>query len=58
MQLPFGMVVAVLYHMIILQLNPYLRKEDDALAQLAQVEIFLLILAGDVFYTLDVPVFE
>ena len=48
-QLPFGMGVAIVYLMAILLFNPYLRKEDDALAMLCQNLIFLLMLAGYFF---------
>ena len=48
-QLPVGMGVAILYLMAILLFNPYLRKEDDALAMLCQNLIFLLMLAGYFF---------
>ena len=53
-QLPVGEAVCVLYLIVILVLNPYLRRGDDLLHLFAQVEIFLLIMAGDVVYNLDV----
>ncbi len=53
-QLPVGMVVAITYYIIILRVNPYLRSDDDALHCLAQTELFLLLLAGDVFASLNV----
>lgn len=46
--MPVGICAAVLYLCILLHVNPYTRKQDDALALLAQVEIFLLLLSGNV----------
>jgi len=50
LQMPFGMVVAMSYLVLILLRSPYYRKGDDRLHQLAQVELFLLLLAGYIFY--------
>jgi len=49
-QLPVGMVVAIIYMVILLRLHPYIRPEDDTLQLLAQTEIYLLLLAGSIFY--------
>jgi len=49
-QIPFGMVICMSYVMIILVRKPYHRKGDDRLSLFAQVEIFLLMLAGFVFF--------
>ena len=49
LQLPFGMVFAVLYLMVLLVAKPYVRKGDDRLHLFAQLEIFVILLAGYVF---------
>jgi len=49
MQMPAGMVLVCLYLMTLLVWSPYLRKGDDRLAQIAQVEILMLLVAGHVF---------
>jgi len=49
-QMPVGMVVCTLYTMAILVRKPYYRKGDDRLHMFAQVELFLLMLAGFVFF--------
>jgi len=49
-QMPIGMVVAILYAILILLRKPYFRKGDDRLHLFAQVELFLLMTAGYVFY--------
>lgn len=48
-QLPIGMSAVVLYLMLLLYLSPYLRKHDDILHALVQVEILLIIMVGFVF---------
>jgi len=48
--MPVGMTVAVGYLIIILLKQPYFRKGDDRLHMLAQIELFLLQLAGYIFY--------
>lgn len=53
-QISVGMSVVILYLLILLLLNPYLRKDDDVLHLFAQIEIFLLLLAGHVFYNMPV----
>jgi hypothetical protein len=53
-QLPLGMCVVAVFTFGLLHFQPYLRQEDDLLALFAQVEIFLFLLAGDVFFHLDV----
>lgn len=45
-QMGVGMIVVVLYMCAILLLVPYVRQGDDQLQLLAQIEIFLLLLAG------------
>ena len=49
-QLPVGMVVAFLYMVELLRTNPYLLADDDKLHILAQTEIVLLLMAGNIFY--------
>jgi C4-dicarboxylate-specific signal transduction histidine kinase len=44
------MAVAGLYFIILMRVNPYVRTDDDQLHSLAQTEILLLLLAGNVFY--------
>jgi hypothetical protein len=44
------MVFAIVYLICLLRVNPYIRRDDDQLHMLAQTEIFLLLLAGNVFY--------
>lgn len=51
-QLPFGMAVTTFFTIMLLFFNPYMRNEDDLLQLFAQVEIYLLLLAGLVFYQL------
>jgi len=51
-QLQLGMVICTLYTVLLLYFSPYLRHEDDLLALFAQVEIYLLLLAGLVYYNL------
>ena len=57
-QLPVGMSVAILYMILILVTNPYLRRTDDKLALLAQTEIFMLLCAGWIFYNLPVNAYN
>jgi hypothetical protein len=57
-QLSIGMLVVMTYTIIILRMNPYLQKADDKLHLLANVEIFLLLLAGAVFYEMDTVTFS
>jgi hypothetical protein len=49
-QLSVGMVAVTTYTVIILWTNPYLRPSDDKLHLLANVEILLFLMAGNVFY--------
>jgi hypothetical protein len=49
-QLPVAMVASTIYTMVILVKKPYYRKGDDRLHLYAQVEIFLLLLAGYAFF--------
>jgi len=51
----WGMVIVWIYTVIILLRKPYYRKGDDRLALYAQVEIFLILLAGHIFYGFDTP---
>jgi hypothetical protein len=48
-QLPMGTVVLLIYLVFLLHFNPYIRKGDDALHLLAQVELILLMMAGNCF---------
>jgi len=57
-QLPVGMAVAVLYIIALLWYHPYLRHTDDTLHLLAQIEIFLLLAAGNLFYYLPVQAYD
>ena len=57
-QLPLGMCIVAVYTWSLLFFTPYLRQEDDLLALFAQVEIFLFLLAGYLFYTLDVAEYD
>lgn len=52
-QLPVGMSVAILYLIVLLQVDPYIRKSNDVLHMLCQIEIFLLLMAGNVIYNQD-----
>lgn len=52
-QLPVGMSAAIVYLMILLRINPYIRKTNDGLHMMAQIEIFLLLMAGNVIYNQD-----
>jgi hypothetical protein len=57
-QLPIGMCIVIGYLIIHLRLNPYLRPSDDALHLLAQVELFMLLLAGYIFTYLQTNVYS
>jgi hypothetical protein len=48
-QLQIGMCICILYAVVILLRRPYYRKGDDRLHLSAQVELFLMMLAGFVF---------
>jgi len=54
-QMPVAMGMVTIYTMIILAGRPYLRKGDDRLHLFAQTEIFLLLMAGNVFNTQNSP---
>jgi hypothetical protein len=56
-QLPTACAGAIAYLIVILVVNPYIRASDDRLHQLAQVEIFLMLLSGYVFRSLPVGAF-
>jgi len=45
-QLPVAIGLCILYLSVICWMKPFIRKSDDRLAELAQVEIFNLLLAG------------
>jgi hypothetical protein len=45
-QLPVGMATVVIFLVTLLRMNPYLRVADDRLHQLAQTELYMLLLAG------------
>jgi hypothetical protein len=47
-QLPLGMCWLILFIGLILYRDPYVRRSDDRLQLMAQVEIFLLLMAGRV----------
>jgi len=57
-QLPLGMVIVTVYTVGLLYFNPFLRHEDDLLALFAQVEIYLLLLAGLLFYNLPLDYYN
>ncbi len=48
-QLPIAMAVVILYMISLLLINPYQDPSDDRLHQIAQTEIYLVILAGYLF---------
>ena len=50
-QMPCGMVFAIIYLIILLIAHPYIRKADDRLHIFAQIEIFLLMFGGYVYYS-------
>jgi len=50
-QLPLGMCICVLYFMLSIYLNPYIRMSDDLLHQLVLTEILLILVCGWVFYS-------
>ena len=52
------MVVCILYFIGLLRVNPWINPGDDQLHMLAQTEIFLLLLAGNVFYNLPNATFS
>jgi hypothetical protein len=52
-QMPLGMGVVFGYAILILITQPYFRKSDDRLHLCAQTEIFLLMMAGFIFYNGD-----
>jgi len=45
-RMPVGMVWTICYMMLVLLMQPYLRKDDDGLLLLAELEIFTLVLFG------------
>src|SRR5688500_15235090 len=49
--IPVGIVMAISYLLIILLQRPYYRKGDDRLHGFAQVELFLLMLSGYIFFS-------
>jgi len=51
LQMPGGIVVVGLYTMALLVCQPYIRKGDDKLHLISQVEILCLLVAGHVFQT-------
>jgi hypothetical protein len=53
-QMPAGMFVASTYTVVILLRRPYLRKGDDRLHLFAQTEIYLVVLAGYILYSLEI----
>jgi len=53
-QLDIAMAVVTLYLIVILSFRPYVRAGDDQLHKLAQVELMLLLMAGNVFNQSDV----
>jgi uncharacterized membrane protein len=54
-QMPIGMVFVIAYTAVILVGKPYLRKSDDRLHLVSQVEILLLLMSGNVFNREVVP---
>ncbi len=57
-QLPVGQTIAIVYMIILLHLNPYIRRDDDRLHLLTQVEVFLYLAAGWLFYNLPVDAYS
>jgi hypothetical protein len=51
-QLPVGMVIVTLYLVLLLALNPYLRRTDDLFHIICQVEILLILQVAYVFASL------
>jgi Sec-independent protein translocase protein TatA len=54
-QMPIGMVFVISYTAVILVGKPYLRKSDDRLHLVSQIEILLLLMSGNVFNREIVP---
>jgi hypothetical protein len=50
LQMPFGMAVIILYLMVILFRSPYIRKGDDRLHLIVQVELFLFLQSAYTLY--------
>lgn len=48
-QMPIGMCWAVLYLIIILRVNPYVRADDDRLHVLGQSQLMMLFIAGNTY---------
>jgi len=48
-QLPMAMILFTVYLQVLLLVNPYLRKGDDGLHLIAQVELILILMAGNCF---------
>jgi hypothetical protein len=57
-QLPLGMIVTFTYLLVLLRFGPFIRKVDDIFAQIAEVEVFLLLAAGNVFYDMSALDFD
>jgi len=51
-QMPMGMFVVMTYTWIIILRQPYLRRDDDMLHLFAQVELYLIVLAGYILTSL------
>jgi len=56
-QMRVAMIMISCHLCVILIMSPYLRKGDDALHQVVQVELMLVVLAGHVYTTLDADMF-
>jgi hypothetical protein len=54
-QMPVAMVFVYLYMGVLLAARPYIRKGDDRLHLVAQTEIIVLLLSGNVFNTQQEP---
>jgi len=54
-QMAVAMVIVCVYLMILLVTRPYIRKGDDRLHLFAQIEIFLLLMAGNNFNSQTTP---
>jgi hypothetical protein len=52
-QLPMAMVMMFAYLAVLLVMNPYIRKGDDRLHLVAQTELIMITMAGNVFESVD-----
>jgi hypothetical protein len=52
-QLPFGMIIAVVYFILLLVKDPYVHENNQRLHLVAQVDLFLYMLGGYIFQERD-----